>query len=70
VLAPSKVPAEAINVMNKALNEVIADPAVSATLYKNGFIPRGGSVQDFTSYLQREFERMGKVIRDAGIKAD
>jgi len=43
---------------------------VSATLYKNGFIPRGGSVQDFTSYLQREFERMGKVIRDAGIKAD
>jgi tripartite-type tricarboxylate transporter receptor subunit TctC len=70
VLAPAKAPAEAINVMNKALNEVIADPAVSATLYKNGFIPRGGSVQDFTGYLQREFDRMGKVIRDAGIKAD
>jgi tripartite-type tricarboxylate transporter receptor subunit TctC len=70
VLAPAKAPAEAINVMNKALNEVIADPAVSANLYKNGFIPRGGSVQDFTGYLQREFDRMGKVIRDAGIKAD
>jgi len=70
VLAPAKAPAEAINAVNKALNDVIADPAVSANLYKSGFIPRGGSVQDFNTYLQREFERMGKVIRDAGIKAD
>jgi len=70
VLAPAKAPAEAINAVNKALNDVIADPAVSANLYKNGFIARGGSVQDFNTYLQREFERMGKVIRDAGIKAD
>lgn len=70
VLAPAKAPVEAINAVNKALNDVIADPAVSANLYKSGFIPRGGSVQDFNTYLQREFERMGKVIRDAGIKAD
>jgi tripartite-type tricarboxylate transporter receptor subunit TctC len=70
VLAPARAPVEAINAVNKALNDVIADPAVSANLYKSGFIPRGGSVQDFNTYLQREFERMGKVIRDAGIKAD
>ena len=70
VLAPAKAPAEAINAVNKALNAVIADPAVSANLYKNGFIPKGGSVQDFANYLQREYERMGTVIRNAGIKAD
>lgn len=70
VLAPAKAPAEAINAMNKALNAVIADPGVSANLYKSGFIPKGGSVQDFANYLQREYERMGTVIRNAGIKAD
>ena len=62
--------AEAINAVNKALNDVIADPAVNANLYKNGFIPQGGSVQDFGNYLQREYDRMGTVVRNAGIKAD
>ncbi len=70
VLAPAKVPAEAVNAVNKALNDVIADPSVSANLYKSGFIPKGGSAQEFGAYLQREYERMGTVIRNAGIKAD
>ena len=70
ILAPAKTPAEAVNAVNRALNEVIRDESVSANLYKNGFIPTGGSPADFAKYLDGEFNRMGTVIRNANIRAE
>ncbi len=48
----------------------LADPAIAARLDDLGLEPKGSSTADFTRLVAGEVERWGKVVRDAGIKAD
>jgi len=70
VLAPAKVPAEAVDVLNKAINESLKDPRLQEVMRKNGLEITSGSAQDFARLLDVEYERWGKTIRDSGIRID
>ena len=48
----------------------LADPTIAARLDDLGLEPKGSSTADFTRLVAGEAERWGKVVRDAGIKAD
>ena len=50
------------------LEELLADPVLRDKLVKSGAIPVASSPEEFAKFLKDELDRMGKVIREHGIK--
>ena len=68
LLAPAKTPPAVIAKLNQAVRTALADPVVRDKLIKSGAIPVGSSPEEFAKFLKEELDRMGKVIREHGIK--
>ena len=68
--APKGTPAEVVATLNKAVNEILAVPAVEAALIKEGADPVGGTPQQFAQFTQREFEKWRAVVKDSGASAE
>jgi tripartite-type tricarboxylate transporter receptor subunit TctC len=70
-LAASKgTPAEIVDRLNKAVNEILADPKAKARFTEIGAILLPGSAADFGKLVAEETEKWGKVVRFAGAKVD
>ncbi len=65
VVAPGGTPQPIIDRLNKEFNLILADADVRKKLDELGAQPTGGTPQDFTSHIERERAKWGKVIRDA-----
>jgi tripartite-type tricarboxylate transporter receptor subunit TctC len=68
LLAPAKTPPEIIAKLNQAVRTALTDPVLRDKLVKLGAVPVGSSPEEFAKFLKEEFDRMGKVIREKGIK--
>ena len=67
---PKGTPAEVVATLNKAVNEIIAVPAMEAQLIKEGADPAGGTPQQFAQFVQREFEKWRVVVKESGATAE
>jgi len=70
VAAPAGTPAEIVDRLNAEINAGLADPTIKARLDDMGGMPLAGSPADFGKLIAEETEKWGKVIREAGIKAE
>jgi tripartite-type tricarboxylate transporter receptor subunit TctC len=70
IAAPKGTPADIIEILNRETNAGLADPAIKARLDDMGGMALTGSPADFGRLIADETEKWGKVIRDAGIKAE
>jgi len=70
LMAPAKTPREVQAFLNAEVNKMIAKPAIVTKFQELGAEPMGGSPEAAAAYIQAEQEKWGKVIRDAGIKAN
>jgi len=61
--APKNAPAETIQMLNKVINEVLADPEMKARIADMGDTVLPGSPADFGRLITDETEKWGKVIR-------
>ena len=68
--APKGVPPEVVSTLNKAVNEIIAVPAMEAQLIKEGADPVGGTPEQFAQFVQREYEKWKIVVRESGATAE
>jgi tripartite-type tricarboxylate transporter receptor subunit TctC len=68
--APAKTPKVVIQKLNEAIVQVLNRPDVKAKFAATGVDTVGGTPEDFAKTMQADMARMGKVIKDAGIKAD
>ena len=68
-LAPAKTPKEIIDRLAGDIRKALADPKVIAALHKTGVEPVAMSPEEFGRYIKREYDTWGKVVKDAGIKA-
>ena len=68
--APTGTPAEIVNMLNKEINAVLADPAIAARLAGIGSDPRPGTPAEFGKFIAAETEKWGKVVRFAGLKVE
>jgi tripartite-type tricarboxylate transporter receptor subunit TctC len=68
LLAPAKTPPAVIGKLNQAVRAALADPVVREKLINSGAIPAPSSPEEFAKFLKEELDRMGKVIREHGIK--
>jgi tripartite-type tricarboxylate transporter receptor subunit TctC len=70
IAAPAGTPADIIATLNRETNAGLADPAIKARLADMGCMTLPGSADDFGKLIVAETNKWGKVIRDAGIKAE
>ena len=66
----AKTPPDRVELLNAALNKVLADPALRDALIAQGGSPVGGTQTEFDDFVHSEAERWRKVIQTAGIKVE
>jgi tripartite-type tricarboxylate transporter receptor subunit TctC len=68
LVAPAGTPAAIIQRLNEALNKSLAAPDLRERLLAGGSDPWPTTPKELETRLRDDFERMGKIIRAAGIK--
>jgi len=70
MLVPAKTPRAIIDKLNKALNTVLAEPAVRNQLLEQGADAVGGTPEALGKVIAAELPKWAKLAKDANIKAD
>ena len=70
LFAPAKTPKPVIDKLNAELVKILAMPDVRQRLSGHGVEPGGGSPEAMGNLLVNEIDRWGKLIKEAGIRAD
>jgi tripartite-type tricarboxylate transporter receptor subunit TctC len=70
ISAPKNTPAEIIVILNRQVNDALADPTFKARLSDLGVAPFVNSPAEFGAFIVEYTDRWAKVIREAGIKAE
>jgi tripartite-type tricarboxylate transporter receptor subunit TctC len=68
--APRNTPAEIIEILSREINAALADPKVKARLATQGGTALPGTPAEFAKFVVEETERLSKVVKFSGIKAD
>jgi tripartite-type tricarboxylate transporter receptor subunit TctC len=69
-LAPAGTPRSAIEALNRAINEALAEPEVRTRISRINLEPAGGTPEELDRYIKSQIARWGEVIRTAGVKPD
>jgi len=70
MLGPAKTPADVVARLSAELKAMSDEPQLRETLIKNGLDATYMTPQEFTRFVNSEYERQSKVIREANIKTD
>jgi tripartite-type tricarboxylate transporter receptor subunit TctC len=70
IWAPAKTPAALINRLNAEILRVMRMPEVKERLFNTGLEVVGSSPQEFAAAIKSDVARIGKVIRDVGIREE
>jgi tripartite-type tricarboxylate transporter receptor subunit TctC len=68
LFAPAKTPRAIVAKLNQAVRTALTDPVLRDKLIAAGAVPTPTSPEELGKFLQEEFDRWGKVIREKGIK--
>ena len=69
LIGPKGIPADIVQKINKAVNEVVADEAVRKRLVDEGSEIMTMSPAEFGAFMRKENARWVRVVKDAGITA-
>ncbi len=67
-LVPAGTPDYAVKKLNQAILDALKDPKVLQAMDMAALIPVGSDPETLVETTQREYERWGKIVKDAGIK--
>ena len=70
VFVPAKTPANVIDVLNRAMVKYLQTPEVREKVLAAGLEIVASSPQEIAAAMKADRERMGKVIKEAGIKGE
>ena len=70
MFVPGKTPKPVIDKLNKALNQVVADPEIRDKLLAQGSEGVGGSPEMLGKVVAAELPKWAKLVKQANIKAD
>jgi tripartite-type tricarboxylate transporter receptor subunit TctC len=70
ILAPAGTPAPVIKRLNEEMAAVLNAEDAKQRFFKAGSEVVAGSSEDFVAFIKSETAKWGKVIKDAGIRAD
>jgi len=67
---PAKTPRDVIAVLNKGINEGLADPKLKPRFEDLGGAPMGGTPEDFGKIVVSETEKWKKVVEFSGASVE
>jgi tripartite-type tricarboxylate transporter receptor subunit TctC len=67
---PKATPPEIIAILNKAVNEVLAEPGIKQRLAELGGVPIVATPEEFGKVIQSETDKWEKVVKFAGAKVE
>jgi len=70
LLAPVGVPKEMTARVRRDMQRALEDPGTRQKLIDGGFDVVGSSPEEFLKFVQGESDKLGKLIRDSGIKVE
>ena len=66
---PRGMPKDIVERLNRELTKALNDAETTALLHKQGVEPQPGTPEELARYVEREYETWGRVVKEAGIKA-
>jgi len=70
MFAPPGTPADIIDKLNAEVGRMLVDTDVKARFANEGADSIGGSPREFGAYLKADYEKWGKVVKEAGIRPE
>jgi tripartite-type tricarboxylate transporter receptor subunit TctC len=70
VIAPRGTPRPVILKFNRVMNEALGSTELRKLYFELGEEPAIGSPEDFGKLIREDYERMGKLVKLAGIRAE
>jgi len=70
VLVPAATPKPVVATLHREIARIVAQPEMKERLDAIGFVPVANTPDEFAAVIAAETARWGKVIREAGIKAE
>jgi tripartite-type tricarboxylate transporter receptor subunit TctC len=70
IYGPAGLPAGIVGKLNEQVNKILGNADIRQRLAADATEPLGGTPTDLAAYLKADYERWGKVVRDAGIRAE
>jgi tripartite-type tricarboxylate transporter receptor subunit TctC len=70
LFVPAGTPGDIVGRLSTEVANIVRHPKLTETFRLQGLTPVGSSSAEFAMRVRKEYERWGKVIRDAGIKLD
>jgi tripartite-type tricarboxylate transporter receptor subunit TctC len=67
-VAPAGTPRDIVKRLNAEINRAMQLPEVNAKLVDLGLIVQNESAEYFDTFLKREYDKYGKLVRDIGLK--
>ncbi len=68
--APKGTPPEVLDKLNQAVKAAMARPEVAKLFTDRGAIPATTSREELRSFVSEEYERLGVIVKNAGIQID
>ena len=68
-LAPAKTPKDIVERLNRELVKALNSPEVKDLLNKQGLEAAPSTPEELAAYMKREYDTWGRVVKQAGIKA-
>ena len=68
--APKNTPSEIVATLNKAINEILAEPGIKQRLSELGGVPIVGTPEEFGKVVQAETDKWEKVVKFAGARVE
>src|SRR3954469_16651621 len=70
ILAPAGTPPDIIAKLNTVVVKALRQPDVAKRLVQEGAEPIGSTPEEFGAHIKSEIARVGRVVREAGIKIE
>lgn len=70
MFAPAATPPAIINRLNTAIGKFLEDSDMRERFATDGAEPVGGTPVEFAEFLRVDYEKWGKVVKEAGIRSD
>ena len=70
ILAPAGTPRAIIELLHQEISAAVRAPDITDRLVAEAVIPVGGTPAEFAAHIQKEYTRIGQVIRSSGAQFD
>jgi tripartite-type tricarboxylate transporter receptor subunit TctC len=70
MFAPARTPDRILKKLSGDVVRIVAEPDIKEKFFNTGVEPMASTPEQFAAIVKGEIARLGKVVKEAGIKAE